>query len=105
MFNYFNSSVPVKGYNFSFLPLLILNNYIDTPVPTEHFALFHFSLGVLILIVAIIGAIFNILLTIALLYYKDKYDLELKLQNYPRIVRIIKFYQKASYLTIALEVF
>lgn len=102
---FFNFSGPVKGYKISLVPFLILNNFIVTPVPEEHFALFHFSLGVLILIVAILGAIFNVLLTIALLYYKDKYNLELKLKNYPRVVRIVKFYQKANYLTIAFEIF
>jgi hypothetical protein len=95
----------IRGYNFSWLPLIVLNRFSNLEIPDDQIQLYYFSLGVLIFILGIILTIFNILLTLLLLYYKDKYNLELKFKNYPRIVRIIKYYQKISYLTIALEVF
>jgi hypothetical protein len=82
-----------------------LNRFSNLEIPAEQIQLYYFALGVLIFILGILLTVFNILLTLLLLYYKDKYNLELKFINYPRIVRIIKYYQKLSYLTIALEVF
>lgn len=109
MFNFFSILFSkhfssFKGYNVSWLPLIILNNFKDIEVPDEHFTLFYFSLGVWITIVAILVNFYNIILTITILYYKNKYNLELRFQNYPWIVKIIKLYQKVSYLTITLEV-
>jgi hypothetical protein len=95
----------IRSYNFSWLPLIILNRFSNLEIPAEQIQLYYFALGVLIFILGILLTVFNILLTLLLLYYKDKYNLELKFINYPRIVRIIKYYQKLSYLTIALEVF
>jgi hypothetical protein len=79
-------------------------NFKNIEVPDEYFTLFYFSLGIWIFIVGILVNFFNILLTITILYYKEKYNLELKFQNYPIIVKIIKLYQKVNYLTITLEV-
>lgn len=89
----------------AWLPLIILNKFSNIEIPDDQIQLYYFALGVFIFILGILLTIFNILLTVTLLYYKDKYNLELKFKNYPRIVRVIKYYQKISYLTIALEVF
>jgi hypothetical protein len=96
---------PFKDWNVSWLPLIILNNFKDFEIPDEDFTFFYFSLTIWIFIFGDLINLFNILLTLTILYYKNKYNLELKFNNYPLIVRIIKFYEKISYLTIALEVF
>lgn len=93
---------PFRGSNYSFI-LFFLHNYLDIPVPDEFFALFNFSLGILIFSGLILGAMLNLFITVVVLYYKDKYNLELKYKNYPLLVRIIKFYAKASYINIIFE--
>jgi len=93
-----------KGSAYCSIPLLILNHFTNIQVPDENVALFHFALSTLIFSLAVFGAIFNLLLTVCVLYYKNKYDFESKFQNYPLLVRIIKFYEKASYAGIIYEV-
>jgi hypothetical protein len=93
-----------KGSAYCSIPLLILNHFTNIQVPEENTALFHFALSTLIFSLALFGAIFNLFLTVCVLYYKNKYDLELKFKNYPLIVKIIKFYEKASYVGIIYEV-
>jgi hypothetical protein len=95
---------PFKDWNVSFLPLIILNKFKDFEVSDENIQLFYFALTIWILIIAVLINLFNIILTLTILHYKNKYNLEDKFINYPWIVRIIKFYDKISYLTIALEV-
>lgn len=102
MFFYNKSTPPVRGTNYSFI-LFFLNKHLNVQVPDDVAALFNFSLGMLIFSGLLIGAILNIYITVIILYYKDKYELELKFKNYPFLVRIIKFYQKSSYVNIFIE--
>jgi len=97
------STPPIKGINYSFI-LFFLNKYLNVQVPNEFIGLFNFSLGILIFSGLLIGTYFNLIITFIILYYKDKYELELKFKNYPFLVRIIKFYQKASYANIIYEI-
>jgi hypothetical protein len=89
-----------KGSAYCSLPLLILNYFTDIQLSDEKAALFHFSLSILIFSTALLGIIFNLFLTIGVLYYKNKFDLESKFKDYPFILKIIKFYEKASYVGI-----
>jgi len=93
-----------KSSAYSSIPLLILNHFTNIQVPENKAAIFHFALSILIFATALFGAIFNLFLTICVLYYKNKYDLESKFSNYPLLVRIIKFYEKASYVSIVYSV-
>lgn len=97
------STPPVKGTNYAFILFFFLNKYFNVPVPDEFFGLFNFALGILTISGLVLGAIFNIYITIIILYYKDKYNLEIKFKNYPLLIRIIKFYEKASYFNIIIE--
>jgi hypothetical protein len=97
------STPPVRGTSYAFI-LFFLNKYLNVQVPDEVIGLFNFSLGMLMFSGLLIGAVFNLFITLIILYYKDKYELELKFKNYPFLVRIIKFYQKASHANIIYEI-
>jgi hypothetical protein len=91
-------------FYFCSIPLLFLSKFTDIQVPDELYALFNLALSMLIFSIAILGAMFNLLLTFIILNYKNKYNLELKFKNYPLLVRILKFYEKASYINIIWEI-
>lgn len=102
--NLITREVEKGSFYYCSIPLLILNKFTNIQVPEESFELFHFALAIFILALATLGSIFNLILTVAILYYKDKYNLELKFKDYPFIVRIIKYYEKISFITIVYEV-
>ena len=65
--------------------------------------IFNLSVAFLILNLVLFGAIFNLVCTIIVLYYKDKLELEIRFQNKPWILKFIKFYEKTSYASIIYE--
>lgn len=93
----------IEGFNLSFF-FLFFNKYFNIDLPEEEIQLFDFSYG--IFLVAIVGlfSFISLLIAVLILYFKDKFNLELKFKNYPLIVHIIKYYEKSSYLNIIIQI-
>jgi hypothetical protein len=69
-------------------------------VPENSGPLFNFANATLVL--SFIGLISFIALfnTVLILHYKEKLNLTLRFKNYPIILKIINYYEKASYVNI-----
>lgn len=83
--------------------ILLLQQKLNVEVAEELQPVFNLSVAFLILNLVLLGAIFNLVCTIIVLYYKDKLELEIRFQNKPWILKLIKFYEKTSYVSIIYE--
>jgi hypothetical protein len=77
-----------------------LNKYFNIQIPEESAAVVQIAFGMFVVNFILLGLMFNIFVAIMTLYYKDKYNLELKFKDYPLLVRIIKYYEKTNYISI-----
>jgi|SRR5579864_520402 len=95
---------PMKNnsrHSFSFLFIL---NLFNISVPDNAEPIINYSFGVFSLSVLIFFSIFNAFLSLFSLYYMSKYNITDKLKNYPKLIKIIKYYEKSSLFYILIEV-
>jgi hypothetical protein len=78
---------------FSFLPIL---NLFNVSVPENAEPMVNYSFGVLILSLLIFYSIVNAFLSLFYLHILNKYNVDEKLSKYPRLVKIIKYYENSS---------
>jgi len=78
---------------FSFLPIL---NLFNVSVPENAEPMVNYSFGVLILSLLIFYSIVNAFLSLFSLHILNKYNVDEKLSKYPRLVKIIKYYENSS---------
>lgn len=86
---------------FSFLPIL---NFFNVSVPENAEPVINYSFGVLILSLLIFYSILNAFLSLFSLYFLNKYDINAKLRNYPRLIKVIKYYENSSIIFICVEI-
>jgi hypothetical protein len=86
---------------FSFLPIL---NLFNVSVPENAEPIVNYSFGVLILSLLIFYSIINAFLSLFSLHFLNKYNVDEKLSNYPRLVKIIKYYENSSMVWICVEI-
>jgi hypothetical protein len=65
-------------------------------VPENAEPMVNYSFGVLILSLLIFYSIVNAFLSLFYLYILNKYNVDEKLSKYPRLVKIIKYYENSS---------
>jgi hypothetical protein len=86
---------------FSFLPIL---NLLNISVPENAEPVVNYSFGVLILSLLIFYSILNAFLSLFSLHFLNKYNIDDKLRDYPRLIRIIKYYENSSIVFICIEI-
>lgn len=86
---------------FSFLPIL---NLFNISVPENAEPVVNYSFGVLILSLLIFYSILNAFLSLFSLHILNKYNINEKLGNYPRLIKIIKYYENSSIIFICVEI-
>lgn len=87
--------------SFSFIFIL---NYLGVSVPEEATPLINFSFGVFILALLTLFCYLNALISLLSLYILSKYNVDEKFKNYPRIIKIIKYYENTSLFSIFIEI-
>jgi len=87
--------------SFSFLFIFNLLN-IDIPENAEPFV--NYSFGVLILSLIVLFNILNAFVSLFSLYFLNKYNVDEKLKNYPRLKKITKYYEGSSLVYISIEI-
>jgi hypothetical protein len=88
-------------HSFSFLFILNLLN-INIPENAEPFV--NYSFGVFILSLLVFFNILNAFVSLFSLYFINKYNVDEKLKNYPRLKKIIKYYEGSSLVFISIEI-
>lgn len=86
---------------FSFLPIL---NLLNISVPENAEPIVNYSFGVLILSLLIFYSILNAFLSLFSLHIINNYNVDEKLKNYPRFIKIIKYYENSSIIFICVEI-
>ena len=90
-----------KGYNLSFF--LFFLNYFNLEIPKEAEPLVEFSYYMFLFSLVALASLINLLITFYILYYVKNTNFEIRLQNNPFILKIIKFYLKTSTITLLVE--
>jgi hypothetical protein len=98
----YNKFLNYKEYNISFL-WIFLAKLQEIPVPNNASSLFYFSYGILLLSAVALISFINLFNTILVLQFKDRLGLEVKFKNYPFILKLINYYEKASFINILIE--
>jgi hypothetical protein len=88
-------------YSFSFFFLL---NLLNISVPENAEPVINYSFGVFSLSILIFFCIINAFLSLFSLYFISKYDITVKLENYPKLIKIIKYYENSSLFYIFIEI-
>lgn len=88
--------------SFSFFFIL---NLLNISVPENAEPIINYSFGVLTLSLLIFFNILNAFLSLFSIYYINKHGLTDKITKYPRLIKIIKYYEKSSLVYIFIEVF
>lgn len=87
--------------SFSFLFIL---NLLNISVPENAEPIINYSFGVLILSLIVFFSFLNAFLSLFSLYFLSKYNVDQKLAKYPRIKKIIKYYEGSSLVYILIEI-
>jgi hypothetical protein len=91
-----------NNYRHSFSFLFILN-LLNISVPENAEPIINYSFGVLILSLLVFFNIINAFLSLFSLYIINIYNVDERLKNYPRLKRIIKYYEGSSLVFISIE--
>lgn len=86
---------------FSLFPIL---NLFNISVPENAEPVVNYSFGLLILSLLIFYSILNAFLSLFSLLVLNKYNVDDKLKNYPRLIKIIKYYENSSIIFICVEI-
>jgi hypothetical protein len=100
IFNFLNNHKS-NGYQSSLFLLLL--NYFNIEIPNEAEPIVEFSYNVFLLSLVALTSFINLLFTLFILYYFKNSNYEIRFQNKPIIVKIIKFYLKTSVWALAVE--
>jgi len=92
-----------NNYRHSFSFLFILN-LLNISVPENAEPIVNYSFGVFSLSLLVFFSILNAFLSLFSLYFLNKYDVNDKLKNYPKLIKIIKYYEKSSLFYIFIEI-
>jgi|ERR1700733_1508141 len=87
--------------SFSFLFIL---NLFNISIPENAAPIINYSFGVFILSLLIFFNILNAFISLFSLYYLNKYNIEEQLIKYPKIKKIIKYYENSSLVYIYIEI-
>jgi hypothetical protein len=79
-------------------------NLFNLSIPENAEPVVNYSFGVLILSLLIFYSILNAFLSIFSLHILNKYDIDEKLRDYPRLIKIIKYYENSSIIFICVEI-
>jgi hypothetical protein len=85
---------------FSFLFIL---NMLDISVPENAEPIINYSFGVFILSLLVLFSLLNAFISLFSLYILSKYDVNEKFSKYPRVIKLIKYYEGSSLLFIFIE--
>jgi hypothetical protein len=88
-------------HSFSFLFIL---NLLNVSVPENAEPIINYSFGVLILSILVFFNILNAFMSLFSLYIINKYNVNEKLTNYPKIKKIIKYFEGSSLVFISIEI-
>nr|YP_009498226.1 hypothetical protein [Lactifluus piperatus]AWX53012.1 hypothetical protein [Lactifluus piperatus] len=91
------------NYRHSFSFLFILN-LLNISVPENAEPVINYSFGVLILSLLVFFNIINAFLSLFSLYIIKIYNVDERLKNYPRLKRIVKYYEGSSLVFISIEI-
>jgi hypothetical protein len=92
-----------NNYKQSFSFLFILN-FLNISVPENAEPIINYSFGVFILSLLILFSIFNVFISLFSLYTLSKYNVDEKFARYPKIIKIIKYYEGTSLVFIFIEI-
>jgi len=98
----YNKLLNYKEYNISFL-WVFLAKLQEIQIPNNASSLFYFSYGILLLSAVALISFINLFNTILVLQFKDKLGLEVRFKDYPLILKLINYYEKASFINILIE--
>jgi hypothetical protein len=87
--------------SFSFFFIL---NFFNISLPIDAEPIINYSFGVLTLSLLIFFNIINAFFSLFSLYYLSKYGATDKLKNYPRLIKLMKYYEKTSLFYIFIEI-
>lgn len=98
----YNKLLNYKENNISFL-WVFLAKLQEIQIPNNASSLFYFSYGILLLSAVALISFINLFNTILVLQFKDKLGLEVRFKDYPLILKLINYYEKASFINILIE--
>jgi hypothetical protein len=84
--------------------IFLIQQKLNIEVPIEFKQMFSMNSSFLILNLLLLSSFLNLIFTVAVLYYKEALKLEIRFNNRPWILKLIKYYEKASYITIIYEI-
>jgi hypothetical protein len=85
--------------------IFFIQQKLNIEVPVEFQQNFSIHSSFLILNLLLLSSFLNLIFTVAVLYYKNTLKLEIRFKNRPWILKLIKYYEKSSYITIIYEIF
>jgi hypothetical protein len=77
---------------------------LNISVPENAEPMINYSFGVLILSLLIFFSIVNAFMSLFSLYFINKYNIDERLKFYPRLKKIIKYYETSSLVFILIEI-
>jgi hypothetical protein len=92
-----------NNYKQSFSFFIILNS-LGISVPEDAAPIINYSFGVFILSLLILFSYLNSIFSIFSLYYLTKFNVDEKLVKYPKLKKLIKYYEGSSLLYIFIEI-
>lgn len=84
--------------------LHFLLSLFNISVPENAEPIINYSFGVLILSLLIFYSILNAFLSLFSLYVLSKYNVDDIFKSYPKLIRIIKYYETSSLIFISIEI-
>lgn len=99
---YFKTLVKKEKYGI-ILPYIL--NYLDLNIDSEAEFIIQYATFVALLSLICLFSILNIILYISINYYLNISKIKTKLTNYPKLIKIIKYYQKTSIIFIIVDLF
>lgn len=91
-------------HNKSSLYLLLLN-WMNIPIPEELNLLFNYAFLSFVILLLVIINLFFLIIYFIIIYTSDIYNLEDKCKNYPKILKLIKFYKTTRKIYVILDIF
>lgn len=92
-----------NNYRSSFSVLFILN-LLDISVPENAEPVINYAFGVFILSLLIFFSVINAFLSLFSLYVLNKYNVDEYFKNYPKIRKIVKYFENSSQVFILIEI-
>lgn len=95
---------PMKNNHRHSFSLIFILNLLNISIPENAEPVINYAFGVFSLSILIFFSILNAFLTLISLYYLSKYDVTDKFKSYPKLIKVIKYYEKSSLFYIFIEI-